>query len=437
LTGAEGYKLKENLEKSNIKCVQFGERYEMPDFIIASETASEEVLNRFPNIPAIVVVHSEYECETPISNRIQIVKYVCIRHSIVKHIIENHDIPAEKCVVVYNGVDRERFKKSEKRKKDYYKIVVPCTLDTLREAFLNKIIDSTSKEKKAFLYGMECGANLHKSEWVEIHPDKFNIEEEIADADEVAGILLGRVNLEAWSCDVNSSIYDPSTLQYKIYTPPIDFDRNHNIINVVKKLLSFYESLDDISFVIPHHNRHDKLSDLLSSIENLKNIYIIKGGTFAENVNKGVSLVKSKYVCILNDDVVINNHAIFRSAKNTLKDYDIVSATPSSGCRGFRIQDGLLIEVKDKNERIDYPSGFFLMMKTDTFRKYKGLNEEYKNGCEDVDFYLRMKNLKFLILPDEITHNEASSEGRFNHLNENIQLFNKTWKNICQIKSIL
>jgi hypothetical protein len=437
LTGVEGHKLKEELELATIKCVQFGDRYEMPDFIIASERDSEKVLDEFPNVPAIVVIHSEYECETPISDRTQILKYICIRQSILRHIIDEHQIPEEKCVVVYNGIDRERFKKKKKEDRDYYKIVVPCTLDTLREAFLNSLIDSASEQRRVFLYGMDCGAKLHKSEWVKIYPDKFHIEDEIADADEIAGILLGRVNLEAWSCGVKSSIYDPVTLEHKVYDAPLDFDRNHNIKNVAKQLLSFYESLEDISFVIPHHNRHDKLSDLLKSIEDLKNIYVIKGGTFAENVNRGVSFINTKYVCILNDDIVIQNHSIFRAAKNELKDYDVVSATPSSGCKGFRISNGVLIEIRDKNEEVEYPSGFFLMMKAEMFRRYKGFDESFRNGCEDVDLYLRMKDCKFFVLPDVIIHNEASSANRFDSLSENIELFNKKWKNICQIKSIL
>jgi hypothetical protein len=65
----------------------------------------------------------------------------------------------------------------------------------------------------------------------------------MANADEVAGILLGRVNIEAWSMGIKSTIYDPVTLVNNIFNPPIDFDDKFNIINVVKKIIKEYDDL--------------------------------------------------------------------------------------------------------------------------------------------------------------------------------------------------
>jgi hypothetical protein len=438
LTGAEGYKLKENFIEYGIRIKEWNEPLDNDyDLIIASESVSEEILNRLPEIPAINVVHSEYDCETPITDRPQITKYVCIRHSIVRHIVDVHGIPENKCVVIYNGVDRKRFKKKKKAKRDYYKIVVPCTLDTMREPFLNKLIDGANEKRRIYFYGMDCGADLHQSPYVEIHPDKFNIEDEIADADEVAGILLGRVNLEAWSCGVKSSIYDPHTLEHKIYDTPLDFNENHNITNVVKKILQQVINLDETTIVIAHHDQREKLNILLNAIPRFKNIVIRKGGTFAENNNRGFLSVDTPNVLFINDDT-IPTLSLIRGMQSLLNRFDIVGCLIEKGCTGFNINAGVLEEVNDSNMEMMYPSGCCLIMKKEVYSDVGMFSEKFRNGCEDVDFYLRAEDKKYKIgiyTSGKLIHDEASSTGRFDNLNENIIYFNKKWRGRCQIKS--
>jgi glycosyltransferase involved in cell wall biosynthesis len=179
LHGADGHKLKENLETAGVKLVPIKTLEGLEpnyDLAIVSETCSEAVINRLPDTPVINVVHSEYVYETPLEDRPQIIAYVCIRHNILEHIVNEHNIPRDKCVVIYNGVDRERFKKVKKNKRSYEQVVVPCTLDTLREKFLNEVISTASPERHIDIFGFDCGAKLQESPYVTIHPDKFNIE---------------------------------------------------------------------------------------------------------------------------------------------------------------------------------------------------------------------------------------------------------------------
>jgi len=240
---AEGYLLKENLLKAGVKIYSFSDNYiDNYDLIIASELVSLPVTQAMPNIPVLNVVHSEYDCETPLPNTDQVIKYICIRESIVEHIVQEHNIPPQKCQVIFNGVDRERFKPRKKPKRDYYKIVVPCTLDKLREKFLNHLIDHASPDKRVFIFGTQFDAQLHQSPYVYIHPAKFHIEEEIATADEVTGILFGRVNIEAWSCNVKTSSYHPDTLEYKVLPKPKNFDQLFNIKNVAKEMINAFLS---------------------------------------------------------------------------------------------------------------------------------------------------------------------------------------------------
>ena len=437
LTGASGYRLKQDLELNGVLCVQRGTQLPEQDLFIVSETISDELLLSQPNTPALVVVHSEYEYETPLTDRPQILKYICIRPSIMEHIIREHSIPPEKCVVIYNGVDRNRFQKRNKTKRDYYKVVVPCTLDTLREPFLNLLIDGASKDRRIFFYGFDCGAKLHPSEWVTINPDTFDIQDEIADADEVAGILLGRVNLEAWSCGVDSSIYDPVSLIGKVYPPPKDFDEKHNIRNVASKILKLIKNLDDITVVIPHHDQREKLRWCLESLSGVKHIQIYKGGTFAHNLNKAVP--ETDIFLFLNDDTVVDIRSTLMGMMTLLDGSDIVGCNLSSGCNGFNLVDGQLEEVVDPSMSVRWPSGAVLMMRADTFKEVGGFDEGFVNGCEDIDFFLRAekKGKTFgKYTSGVITHNEGSSTGRYDHLNSNIELFNNKWKGVCQIKSV-
>jgi hypothetical protein len=86
------------------------------------------------------------------------------------------------------------------------------------------------------------GARLLESEWVTIKPSTFHIEQELPKHKEVHGILLGRVNLEAYSCGLDSYIWNPTTLEVKKYQPS-NFDENHNIQNVVEKILIYINTL--------------------------------------------------------------------------------------------------------------------------------------------------------------------------------------------------
>lgn len=435
LTGAEGHKLKENLDEIGVKRLNWTDKVNDGDYdlCLANEDMSAPIVRQIPNTPVINIIHSEYQFETPLPDSPQIVAYVCIRYSIMRHIIEEHQIPEAKCHVIYNGVDRNRFKGITKPQRDYRKVVVPCTLDTMREAFLNKVIDEANEKNRVELFGMDCGAKLHQNPYATIHPDKFNIEEDIRDADEVAGILLGRVNLEAWSCGIPSRVYDPDTLDNRLYDVPADFDKNHNIENVVKKLIALVGNLDDITIVIPHHTARAELKNCLDSIANMRNVIIVKGGSFARNVNKGMSFVETPYAVILNDDTTFVPQLLLRRLVYLLNEFDIVGAVPDNGCKGFSIIDGRLIET-DQDAR--YPSGALLMVKVETWNKLKGFNENYVNGCEDVDLYLRAEKAGMKVTRCDMGyhHDCESSDGRFDHFTENIKLFNKTWKGVCQIQ---
>lgn len=239
----DGHKLKDNLVYEGIGILNTDnsllKRY---DLMIMSEPSSVMYIQR-QSCPVINVIHSEYDCEAPIIHK-NIIAYVCIRPSIGMHIYTKHGIPFSMIKVIYNGIDRERFCKKDKDVRDYRLIVAPCTLDTLREKFLNYLISVATDKMRVKLIGMNCGAKLNKSEYVEIVEDTFSIEKEMQNADVVAGILLGRVNLEARSCGVRSWIFNPENLDRQVYFPDEKtFDNRHNIKNVANQFIKLYERI--------------------------------------------------------------------------------------------------------------------------------------------------------------------------------------------------
>ena len=232
----EGYKLRKYLEEAGVRCISFGENRDTFDIGIMSHTNYDIDKCKV----SIAVIHSEYECERPIRDE-RFKAYVCIRPSILDHIVANYGIDEDICHVIYNGVDRERFNPSKKIKKTdgIYRYVIPCTIDALRQDFLNYIISMSCSDIEVNIVGLQCGAQLNEGRNVKIHKQTFDIENVMAKADCVAGILLGRVNLEAMSMGICSEIYNPITLSKTIYNlSERAFDERHNIINVAKKLLN-------------------------------------------------------------------------------------------------------------------------------------------------------------------------------------------------------
>lgn len=226
--------LKKNLEKLGVKCIY--NPLPVYDLIIASEW--------MPNVQGfkINIVRSEYVWETPING---CDFYVCIRPSIQDHIVEEHGIPLEKTVVIYNGVDMARFRPQIKVPRDYELIVAPCTRDHLRQKFLNHIIGSLNEKRVLHIYGEDKGAELIESPYCRISPPRFDMENIIAQADLVVGILLGRVNLEAKACGVKSLIYNPDTLAVEEFIVN-DFEEMHNIVNTCRKLLEIKYAEEEI-----------------------------------------------------------------------------------------------------------------------------------------------------------------------------------------------
>lgn len=242
--GTDGHKLLENLVRAGIGCCDWDSQWLMKDFDlwIASEEVSMRIADQIPDVPMINVVHSEYDCEGPIKDRPA--AWIGIRQSIIDHIVESHGVLREKCFLVHNGVDRSRFKHSTKPETAHATIVIPCTFDPLRRKFIRYMQSIASETQHVHFYGSAYGVKIGETEFVKVFPDTFNIEKAIGEADLVAGIWLGRINLEARSCGVPSIMFNPETLERVGFFPSEEeFDEKYNIKNVAKKITKIYDDI--------------------------------------------------------------------------------------------------------------------------------------------------------------------------------------------------
>lgn len=221
--------LKRDLEACGVKCIT-----------LAKEAYSLALISQRnhpkPNaLKVINIIHSEYDCETPVDSCDH---YIAIRPSIKEHLIKEHGIKEEDITVIYNGVDLERFKPREKTKRDYTKVVIPATIDSLRQKMFNYYANKASDDYRIFVYGKKFGGIIPNNPYISVQGETNEIEKEIADADLVAGILLGRVNLEARACNVKSIIHNPENPEEfeEFYPDRDEFEERHDIKNVANKI---------------------------------------------------------------------------------------------------------------------------------------------------------------------------------------------------------
>lgn len=206
------------------------------------------------------------------------------------------------------------------------------------------------------------------------------------------------------------------------------------VIDNIKETFTIFDNLDDLTIVIPHYNRVDKLQVVLTDIQKIKHVIVSKGGTFSQSCNQGFLGVRTPYFCLLNDDVHVKDITVFKNMLATLRrnEFDIVGCQVIDGISGFnfRQENGIkVLEVCWANVETKYPAGACLMMATQTYARLGGMNEIFRNGCEDIAFTIEAEKqgLKIGKIKDFISHKSGSSEGRYDNVRYNVTIFNKMY----------
>lgn len=185
--------------------------------------------------------------------------------------------------------------------------------------------------------------------------------------------------------------------------------------------------------IIPHHNRHDHLKNLLDCISpNDFNIIIISGGSFAENCNKGARLAETDNLIFLNDDVIVSNNSLINLSRT--KD-DFVSMTefiPQEGVHYFGVgydKGKRKFYKSTKKDQMLFPCGYLFKMKKSVWEQLGGFDEGFINGGEDGDLGLRALSQGVSIgwLDEVATHFHSQSDGRLLKAAQNQILLDKKW----------
>lgn len=198
-----------------------------------------------------------------------------------------------------------------------------------------------------------------------------------------------------------------------------------------KHLRDRLKGMPSFDIVIPHHNRADHLKNCLESIPLGINVFVVRGGTFAENCNKGFRMGKSNRVLFLNDDTILSEQIIYEFAKSTGL---IVGAKFVRGDGTF-LTNGVKINpwheggyykfnsVRDIKDA-DFPGGGAILVERTTFCKLGMFNEEYRNGAEDVEFFFRAMELgiQFNYIRTQIIHHHSQSLDRLKYSKENLEI---------------
>lgn len=205
----------------------------------------------------------------------------------------------------------------------------------------------------------------------------------------------------------------------------------------------------DYEVIVVDNGSTDWTPYLLHAVEgNLQAINNDENVGFARACNQGAAAAQGQYLVFLNNDTVV--HEDWLKALVDIADSDssigIVGAKllyPDSGQiqhAGIVIKDGLPEHVSRglaaDDPRVtqlrdyDMVTGACLLIRKDLFSRLGGFDIAYLNGVEDVDLCLRVREmgLRVVYCPESVLdHHEGASEGRYQHVEENIKRFAAQW----------
>jgi len=184
------------------------------------------------------------------------------------------------------------------------------------------------------------------------------------------------------------------------------------------------------------------LPSIVKIIRNKKNL------GFARACNQGAMAARGEFLLFLNNDTKVTNGWLDPLLKTIRQ-----PRTGVVGCKLLypddRIQHAgisLINGIPDhpyRYEKADHPAtcsvtemdmvtGACFLIPRELFINLRGFDEIYKNGVEDVDLCLRVRQAGYRIIyqPETIIyHHEGQSAGRFNHVKDNLSIFLKRWQN--------
>lgn len=169
---------------------------------------------------------------------------------------------------------------------------------------------------------------------------------------------------------------------------------------------------------------------------------------YAKSSNMGARQAKGEYLCFLNNDLVLRAGwlqpmmGLIRTSDN-IGAVGNIQLEPKSGrvhhAGVFFDWEGRPLHAWRYRRRL--PRGEFgewnaitgacFLTRASTFREFEGFDEEYINGFEDIDLFVRMRKGGYRLLVSYLSiigHHGSSSPGRKDFEHENKDRFMERWQ---------
>ncbi|ACZ31596.1 glycosyl transferase family 2 [Xylanimonas cellulosilytica DSM 15894] len=171
---------------------------------------------------------------------------------------------------------------------------------------------------------------------------------------------------------------------------------------------------------------------------------------FATGCNFGYAISTGEFVMFLNNDTVVRDGWL-DPLIDRLESTDAIGVQPlmlypngtvQTAGTVFVIEDGMPIHFLARHPREDAfrsPGDDFaavtagaLLVRAELFERLRGFDPIFANGCEDIDFCLRARELTGRSFHVEsrslVEHKESKSPGRFAHVDENRRILLERWR---------
>ncbi|HLD26637.1 MAG TPA: glycosyltransferase family 2 protein [Patescibacteria group bacterium] len=170
-------------------------------------------------------------------------------------------------------------------------------------------------------------------------------------------------------------------------------------------LVSFLRKIDCYIVIIDNDSTQEK-KDFFKPLENhVAYLPQKENKGFSASINKGTEYAQNEWLAILNDDIEINDQALFNKLINYAQKNNLCATTPVLVKPNGKVENygyqvlpwgkiKLITHYDPLHTNSDYLDGLTaacLLIKTEIFKKIGGFDERFFAYLEDVDLFLRLK----------------------------------------------
>lgn len=218
--------MQEHADANGIATATYSVRLQRPDVLqVSAMGPAHTAVNRWGTVPAVSTVHSTLPYEEPFQHA-NIRYYVGVRPQIVEKMIKDYLVPRNQTRIIYNGVDRHRFRPGgDKLEKPT--ILFAGTVDYLRASATHITNHWAAQHGYNVIYvGRKLSGQMDdKPPHVRYcEGDRWDIENLLRQCHMTSGVLLGRTTIEGWACGLPGLIHDidndGNVLFSEVHPPP-------------------------------------------------------------------------------------------------------------------------------------------------------------------------------------------------------------------------